>query len=49
MGIKIKQNFLRATLASMTSEAIRLQKEQEVAHAMEPISVLIFKMYKTNR
>ena len=33
LGIKIKQNFLRATPASMTSEAIRLQQEQEVAHA----------------
>ena len=36
MGIKIKQNILRATLASMTSEAIWLQKKQEVAHAQQP-------------
>ena len=41
LGIKIKQIFLRGTLASTASVAIMLQKEQEVAHAQQPQSVII--------
>ena len=39
LGIKIKQNFLRASSASTTSEAMWLQKELEAAHAKHPKSL----------